>query len=333
MNNPPSHPPRVSVVIPVYNMEDWIEETLASVLGQTYERGNLEIIIVDDGSTDRSVSLAKSILQSSPIPFVILKTDNRGPSRARNLGWRHAKGEWIQFLDADDVLTPIKIETQAQIAFSLPKTISVVYSKWQRLEFIDQRWEPSEEIVAPVIEHDPLMDLLKTENFLNLGCALFRKDWVERVSGFDERHWLIEDVDLLLRIAIAGGKFHRVFLDTPSFFYRQRNGSLSQSNSREFLEGCLRNAKMVETCWKSRNELTPVRASVLANIYFQGARSLAGVDGPGFEAMLEKIESLTPHFLPPAPLSLRWLSRLVGYRKAERLAVTYHRLKESLTHL
>src|ERR1700722_15856506 len=92
----------VSVVIPAYNAEKWVSEAVKSVLTQTYK--NLEIILVDDGSTDRTVELADSALKQGGRPYRILQQPNRGAAAARNLGWRAAKGTWIQFLDADDLL-------------------------------------------------------------------------------------------------------------------------------------------------------------------------------------------------------------------------------------
>jgi glycosyltransferase involved in cell wall biosynthesis len=262
--------------------------------------------------------------------YYILKSANRGPSSARNIGWRRASGEWIQFLDSDDLLHAQKIEIQAKEACFLPPQVAVVYSDWARLEFKDGEWLANETI-APLVGDDAVVDLLKTENFLHTGSQLFRRAWLDKVSGYDERHWLIEDVDLQLRIALEGGKFHKVRTDYPLFFYRQRNdGSLSRRNPREFIEGCVRNARMVEAYFRSNGQLTPQRAHVLASIYFQGARYFAATDKREFETLVKKIESLIPNFVPSSPLRLRWLSRLIGYRRAERIAVLYRRLKKHL---
>lgn len=96
----------ISVVIPLYNKKDYIERTLLSVLNQTYD--DYEIVIVDDGSTDGSVEIVHKFLGSKKIRLI--KKENGGPSSARNCGVKEAKGQWIVFLDADDLLLPYSLQ-------------------------------------------------------------------------------------------------------------------------------------------------------------------------------------------------------------------------------
>ena len=103
--------PLVSVIIPVYNAQNYIEETIQSVINQTYQ--NWELIIVDDCSTDDSVELVKEFeKQDSRIRLIELETNFGGPARPRNIGIDNAKGEYIAFLDADDVWSKDKVEYQ-----------------------------------------------------------------------------------------------------------------------------------------------------------------------------------------------------------------------------
>ena len=104
-----SHNPLVSVIIPVYNAEDYIEQTINSAKQQTW--GNIEIIIVDDGSTDNSLAIAK-IHESERVK--IITQPNSGASIARNKGIAVANGDYLQFLDADDLLSPDKIASQLE---------------------------------------------------------------------------------------------------------------------------------------------------------------------------------------------------------------------------
>ncbi len=318
----------VSVVIPIHNMREWVQQTLHSVVTQTHGLGNnLEIIVIDSGSTDESAEVAESVLGEAGAEFRILRTENRGPSAARNIGWQQARGDWIQFLDGDDLLRPQKIEIQLSAAHHVGFDIAVLYSDWGHLRRGILQWEFDPGMVAPSIGADSVADLLRPGNFLPVGSQLVRKTWLERVSGFDERHWFIEDVDLLLRIAMRGGGFCRVPHPDPLFSYRQHEGSLSRRSQRAFIEGCIRNAGMVEVYWRENGDLSSSRAELLAGIYLQGARYFASCDKKRFEEVVGQIEALVPRFLPSGPRHLRYASRMLGYRRAETFALLYRRLK------
>lgn len=318
----------ISVIVPAYNAAGWVGETLASICRQTYDHARLEVILVDDGSTDETAAVAAHVLGQSGLAHQITRLPNGGPSRARNAGAAIARGTWLQFLDADDLLATTKIATQARATPDLDERVAVVYSNWQRLARVAGRWQATPPVVNPRIGDDPLRDILHTDNFLQVGSVLIRRSWLERVGGFDERHWLIEDVDLLLRLAIRGGQFHKTGTAEPLLFYRQHDGaSLSRRDQRAFTEGCLRNVRMVEAHWRAGGELSADRAAFLAEAYFQGARYFATVDEGIFEELVRTCEALVARFLPPGPAHLRFVSRLVGYRRAERIAIRYRRLR------
>jgi hypothetical protein len=320
--------PRISVVIPAYNASVWIRETLQSVVEQRYPANLFEILVIDDGSTDGSAEIAESILASTPVRGRVIRTTRGGPSRARNAGWRQARGGWIQFLDADDLLHPEKMAVQAEATHTLSDQVAVVHSSWQILQRIEREWVLLEPVKSPAVDADPLADLLKPEGFVHTGSGLFRRDWLERVEGFDERHWLIEDVDLMLRIAMAGGEFRRVGDDQPLFFYRRDvGGSLSQQDRRGFLEGCVRNANLVECYCRQHGTLTAARAQAVASVYFQAARQFAEWDRGLFQEMVQKLEALCPGFRPEGPPQLRWLSGLIGYPRAEMAAVAWRKVR------
>jgi glycosyltransferase involved in cell wall biosynthesis len=323
--------PPVSVVIPMRNAEAWIAETLASVIAQGYPAPLLDIVVVDDGSTDASVTIARSVLEATAARWTLLKTAGVGPSGARNTGWHHARGQWIQFLDSDDLLVSHKIALQAQHTRGRSPALAVVYSPWQRIRQVDQAWVPVGAAVSPWIGEDPIADLLETDNFLQLGSPLIRRDWLERVGGFDEQHWLVEDVELLLKIAMAGGVFELVPSQRPVLLYRDaRPGSLSRRDQHELVTACIRNARFVEEYWKSTSGLTPRRARVLAHVYQLGARHFAECDEPAFHDAAGRMRALVGTHLPGGPTRLRFAARCLGYERAEKLAVMYRRAKRWL---
>ena len=138
-------PVKVSVIIPTYNSAQWVEATLESVIGQTYPADLIEIIVVDDKSPDDSVGVASRILekQAPGRSRVVAHQKNRGAAANRNSGWRLATGDWIQFLDADDLLAPHKIQLQAEAAERAGSDVAVVTSNWQYYEQVDGAWQPT----------------------------------------------------------------------------------------------------------------------------------------------------------------------------------------------
>lgn len=327
-----SSTPLVTIIIPAYNVEKWIAETLQSVKQQTFDHSEMEIIIIDDGSTDTTVEVASSYLQYSDIAWTLLQIANNGSSGARNLGWRQARGQWIQFLDADDLLHPQKIAYQIEQCVKLPDQVALVYSCWQRISEINEAWQVVGKVNLANIGEEILIDLIKTENFIATGSQLFRRSWVEKVGGYDKRYEPIEDVNMLLRIAKSGGQFHALPYKEPLFYYRQRSGSLSRQNQSKFLEGCIGNAEVVEEYWRQRNGLTQQRAKVLCETYFYAARYYATIDQQRFEQLVQKLENLCTNFLPTRPYHLRLTSRLLGYRRAEHIAIQWRKMKQLLLH-
>lgn len=122
----------VSVILPTYNAEKWVVEAIDSVIVQTYPA--VELVVVDDGSQDDTVSVVREKLRNDFKKRwqIIELSSNRGPSAARNVGLRAAKGSWVQFLDSDDVIAPTKLAHQMAYCAGAPSNVSAVYSPWRR---------------------------------------------------------------------------------------------------------------------------------------------------------------------------------------------------------
>jgi teichuronic acid biosynthesis glycosyltransferase TuaG len=106
---------KVSVIIPCYNSQHYLSDCLNSVLAQTFK--NLEVICVDDGSTDGTRMLLDQFKKQYPHLFTVVSTPNNGASAARNYGLQLSRGNYIQFLDSDDIITPEKLEQQLAFFF------------------------------------------------------------------------------------------------------------------------------------------------------------------------------------------------------------------------
>ncbi len=212
--------PKVSIIIPTYNNVRYIGQAVASALVQTYP--SFEVIVIDDGSTDGT----REVLSIWRNRIRYVWQENQGVSAARNHGLRLARGEYIVFLDGDDLLRPSKLALQADVLDAEPD-VSVVHSGWRRMAD-DGRFL---ETICPW-ENAPNLDLkswlLWKPAFL--GAMMFRRRQLVEIGGFDESLRQAEDVDLMLRLAARHCRM--VWVREPTIYYRIRPGS-TMSNGRE----------------------------------------------------------------------------------------------------
>lgn len=191
-----SNKPLVSVIIPFLNTERFIQETIESVFAQTYD--NWELLLVDDGSTDTSTELALRYAGQHPGQVRYLEHDghqNRGASASRNLGSSNAKGEYIAFLDADDVWLPHKLERQVAILESQPEAAMVYgpglwWYSWTGNPEDIQRDHMQELGVQPnILIRPPKLLTLLLQNKVDVPSSmaiLVRREVLERVGGSEE---------------------------------------------------------------------------------------------------------------------------------------------------
>lgn len=119
--------PLVSIIVPVYNVEKYIEESLKSIINQTYKK--IEIIVVDDGGSDSSICLAEDMLSNCRLSYKVIHQENRGLPGARNTGLRHAQGKYVCFIDSDDIISDCHIEKLVQIIES--RKVNVAFSDFE----------------------------------------------------------------------------------------------------------------------------------------------------------------------------------------------------------
>jgi glycosyltransferase involved in cell wall biosynthesis len=326
--------PDISVIVPAYNAEPWITETLRSVLDQTIDPASYEIIVVDNGSQDHTLDVAAAALRGGPARVTLSSEPQRGPAHARNHGLRLARGRWIQFLDADDLLHRDKLVRQLSFAQTCGSNVGLIYSAWQSLDEQKQiGWVKGSSILSD-LDHTATAALVRTlisdTGFIPTGAQLFRRSALADVGGYKEVG-LIEDVDLYLRLAMAGWSFAHCFSRDPLFCYRRhRRGSLSTANAVAFADGVVRNAALVESLARSQKVLDQAISSRVNICYFQAARMFAGHDWARFGAVVERIANLSDKVIPPGPRALTALSKLVGYKSVERIAVSWRRFKQLL---
>ena len=286
--------PEISVIVPAYNAEPWIAETLRSVLDQTIDPASYEIIVIDNGSEDRTLEVAGEALRMAPARVTFSSESQRGPAHARNHGSRLARGRWIQFLDADDLLYSDKLARQLPFAQACGTDVGLIYSAWQSLDQRMQAGWIKGLSILPDLDRTTATtlvgSLISDAGFVHLGAQLFRRAALTDVGGF-KAVGIIEDVDLYLQLAMAGWGFAHCFSPDPLFCYRRhQSGSLSTGSAVAFADGVVRNAALVESWARAHHVVDRRLSSQLIACYFQAARVFAGRDWARFDAVVERIE-------------------------------------------
>jgi len=315
----------ISVIIPCYNAHLWLPETLDSLNDQMLIS---EIIVVDDGSDDGSIEL---IEQYRHLPINVMTNSGRGVSAARNTGLLAAKNRWIQFLDADDL--PINSKFARQLNIAMQTNADVVYGCWQIYQEDKNGIFMPERVVVPDYSGDIIAQLLASDNFCQIGAMLFNREAVLAVGGFDVTMQCIEDINLYIRLASEDVKFVKDNSLVVSLLHRKHQSflSLSRKNSSEFYNGCLKNTVLAQSIWeKQEGGLSKEREFTLLQTYGNIARFFFERDQVKFNEVLGRINKIQPKYIPHAPRVLRQLSRLVGYKNAEAIALKYRQLKQKL---
>lgn len=206
---------KVSVIIPAYNGDRYIGEAIESILSQTYN--DYEIIVVDDGSTDNT----RQVIQQYGNKIQYFSQTNQGVAASRNLGLTKAQGEYIAFLDQDDIFLPHKLASQVTLLEQNP-SLGIANSGWQ---IVNQQGE-TKAAVKPWVE----IPELKLANLIIwkpvfLGAMLFRRSWLERTEGFNTTLEQTPDVDLVLRLVAVGCAAGWVQQTTVKYRQHEANAS------------------------------------------------------------------------------------------------------------
>jgi glycosyltransferase involved in cell wall biosynthesis len=292
---------------------------LASARAQTGV--SLEILVVDDGSTDGSAAIAE---RAGPAVRVI-RQPPLGVSQARNAGTAAASGSYLQYLDADDLLEPgtLALRTDAMER----DAADVVLAPWTRWE-----WQADGTFKAGATTHRTLGDRpdvdLLTDAWWPPGAVLYRRRVVDQIGPWREDLPIIQDARFLLDAALCGARF--AYVDDVGLRYRVHgNASLSRRDPGAFVGDCYRSAAQLHDQWASDGTLDAKRRAGLVKVFGYVARSLFPIDRARFDEVLARIHTLEPHYRPEQPRSLRALSGLIGYRSAEQAALWWRRVKRA----
>jgi len=306
--------PVISVIVPCFNAQSWVGAAIESALAQ--DGPELEVIAINDGSTDGSLS----VLERYTGPRVrVIDQPNRGSAAARNAGLGAARGKYIQFLDADDLLAPAKIANQVSLlAGRGPDTVAT--SRWARF-----KGNPSEAVAAesPLYRDISPIDFLLLHtgegHMMHPGAWLVPSAVARRAGPWNESLSLNDDGEYFARVALASSTI--VHSANSLVLYRSGlSGSLSGRSDRRSLESMYRSCEQVADHLRGAEDSPRVRRA-LAD-YFQ---RLAYEVYPAAPDLFRRAEARARALggsavLPPMGRRQAWLARLVGWRLARRAA-------------
>lgn len=213
--------PLVSIVMPVYKVEKYIEDSINSVFRQSYK--NIELIIVDDGSPDKSIQIAERLLLLSDIKYEIVRQENAGLGDARNTGMKIATGKWITFLDSDDMLSDNAIEHLVGVGEK--ESADLVFSSYNEIyQANDVIRICKQGDIKRFTAEEIQMAFLKRKNVVLAPGTLYRKEMLESYKlSFEKIPWS-EDQHFVWRVLYHVDK--AVFLDEPHYQYLRHSGSI-----------------------------------------------------------------------------------------------------------
>ena len=303
----------LSIVIPCFDAEQTLGAAIESVLAQ--EKVDLDVVVVGDGSSDNSFSLA-----SEYHPRVrVLTGPNRGVSTARNRGIGESSKEWIVFLDADDLLTP---GTLIQRLHTAAKTeANIVICDWQELVETSHGYVDGSvrRVDRDAIEADAEI-ACATNVWAPTAALMYRRSLVDRIGGFQADLPVIQDARFLFDAACLGAHFaHSPHVGAC---YRVSDQSLSRSDPGRFWRDVLTNGIQIEALWRSRGEPSSNQRDALAGIYNQAGRGLFAAGHPDYFKAVECQRTLGGQ-LPLHPRIAAPLARALGLRATRQvLALT-----------
>lgn len=212
----------VSVIIPVYNSEPYIEETIKSVASQKLQ--NYEIIIVNDGCTDKSIEIANRVLADKKIPYRIINQENKGLSSARNAGVKTAVGTFVCFVDSDDIITQSHIMTMHMLAEN--NNLDIVCCEFESTKIENRYGIVSNKIKTRIISDDEFVEaVINRKPPIHICCMLLRRNFIlSNNLYFNEKLRFGEDAEYFSRLLYT---CKTVGLTTNnSYKYLNRPGSI-----------------------------------------------------------------------------------------------------------
>ncbi len=302
---------KVAVIIPCFNVAAHVEKALRSVLAQTHR--DLDVVLVDDGSTDGTRAVIEQVMAEGDGRIRLITQANAGACAARNAGVAASQGDWIQFLDADDVLLPDKLAEQMKLAGSDKQVVVGGYRDHQ----VDGRVGP---VVLPLLG-DPWEALVRTR-MGTTSANLFQRDALLRAGGWDPTLRSSQDYELLFRLLKEGAS---IVWDASlrCEVLKRTKGSISRTDEKANWQRYLQLRKDIRDHLSQDRGRDRSAVIATADQYlFMAIRVLSKHDR---QAAFKAFDELLPRgFVPEKGVattaSYVFVFRLFGFRVAEALA-------------
>lgn len=304
-----------SVVIPTFNRADLLHQTLHSVAAQSYRP--LECIIVNDGSTDNTSDVLDWWIKKNggTLKVRVLNQENRGATAARNHGTKYCLGEFIQYLDSDDILEPSKIERQVNFLQRHPET-EVVFGDW----VAGPNFEQAQKIKARA-DTDLIAQFLGDRPIV-VFSPLFRRSALLQTGPWDESLGRNQEIDFQLRCVLAGCRFD--YLPGATGFWRLHDGPRIGNTSGPLKTyGFLNNWRVILS---ENGGLFGKRRRSIANGMLNVARKLIDVDREAYRCILQEALNLDCKVIPSEPRR-KFIIRLFGPERGLILLNWWHRVR------
>lgn len=318
--------PLVSILIPAYNAEEFIADTIQSAIAQTWPRK--EIIVVDDGSTDRTAEIARKFT-SKDVAFV--SKGNEGAAATRNHAFALSQGDYIQWLDADDLLSPDKIEQQLGALREDDSKRTLLSSSWGLFRYRTEgtRFIPTSlwQDLTPV---EWLLRKMGDDQHMQTATWLTSRELAEAAGSWDTRLLSDDDAEYFCRVLLSSKGSH--FVPEARVYYRTTSSSrlshVGTSNKKK--DALLLSMKLHIQYLRSLEESDRVRNACL--VYMQNLYVNFYPDRPDLMAELQALAAELGGRLEEPKLRWKyaWMKPIVGFRAAKQTQMALPQLKGSL---
>jgi glycosyltransferase involved in cell wall biosynthesis len=310
---------QVSIIISAFNSEKYIQETLNSVLSQTWK--NLEIIVVNDGSTDNTLAVANQYINRG---VKVISQENKGQDAALNNGYKNCSGDYIKFMDSDDLINPEMIERQMNVLNGSNEYIA--YGEWARF-YNDDLGTANFKKLNNWRDMTPI-DFLTSENIgpmLQCGIMLVPRNLIEKSGLWDERLILFNDTEFYTRLLLNSKGIK--FSEGARLYYRSGlTGSISVQRSRKFFESTFLATQLMSEHLFSNEDSNRTRR-LIANIFFNQYFEMY----PRFVDLAKKhLDEINAcggaTTIPAGGKVFVFLRNLLGWKLAKRIQLLFYKL-------